>query len=677
MGSVSVAWGLVLATAGALVEPTVEVPLSQWTQLQARDDAPAITVVEEARLTGSLKRGDLRLLLAGRATRRLPTVDVFELSGALLFGCEGDALVSRNGTRYRLTPTATRFSVRCRLAPEWSDGIRLSAADAVLRLDAAVEGGELFSTSVGAWEIVRSVPSEDLVPVLASGRYRLLLEHEVVRFHYEIEARNPNRTRQSLVLRFAAGERVSWIDTAARWEPEDGAYRFQLLPGTTSITLTGTLLGASWTPPLEAPRQYVLFESHPLLLPTLIAEAARVSPTETGFKNASRGAQALLIDGGESVSWTVSAKETLRTTSFAVNAARHVFYVGATGEVVGNSEYAVANQGAPGLSLPMSATPTYAGIDGQPTFLTRNDSGDLRLPLGFGTQTVEVQHRQRVQKLPGFVLASLSTPRIEAPATRSFVELRFPGEWVPLVAGVGGTQRFHYGSLPPTLFLFLAIWTERVLAALGMSRRRWVLAGVLGLAAALVGVVLVVVVAALLAVTALWLWPRFLRRALGTKIVLAGSALLVAWIALSIAGSDVRHLFGSSTAAMAGETAVSKASSRKTLRNFAAGSEDVSSDPDGEVPDAYQGLPARIELPWGAETLSFSEEMSPAGQVVTARMLLVSRTVVAWLSGGIALLASLLLARRRHELREGWMRLLSAAGFGKTDAMPQIDPSGP
>lgn len=678
---VSVAIGLVLAAVGASTEPAIEVPLSRWTHLQERVEVAPITVVEQARISGSFRNGELQLQLTGRATPRLATVEVLELGDALLFGCDGDALVSRSGSRYRLTPTATRFTVRCRLMPEGGDRIRLNAADAVLHLDATIDGGELFVSAPRTWDLVRSLPAAEVVPVVASGRHRLSLQHEDVRFRYEIDAHNPNRTLQSFDLRFGAGERISRVETSARWELDDGSYRFQLPPGSTTIAVSGTLLGASWTPPLDAPRQYVLIESHPLLLPTLTTEATRVSPRETGFGDISRGAQALLVDGGETLSWTVSAKETLRTTSFAVNAARHVFFIGTKGDVVGDSEYTVANQGAPGLSIPMSATPTYAGIDGEPTFLTRDDSGDLRLPLGWGTQTVEVQHRQRVRKLPGFVVSGISTPRIDASVTNSRVELRFPREWVPLYLSAGGTERVAFGPLP--LALLLAVWAERCLAGLGITRRRWLLAGVIGLAAAFLELACVVVVLGLLATSALWALPRWNRRSLGRKLAIAGATILVGFLGLTVFGSDLRHFLGASTAALAGDTQVasrsagaSKASARPNLRNFASGGEEERDFVgQGGMSPAYQGLPAKVQLPWGNERASFSEELVSAGHSVRTRMLLVSRTLADVFAVTLGLIAFLVLFRRRNELRSGWLRLWSAAGFGSTEERPSVEPA--
>ena len=95
----------------------VTLPLTDYQQLSAR---PAVTVVETLRIEGSFEPRSLMLTLTGRTAGTGPTVEVLSTAaGARLWGCEGDAILSRSGSdKYELTPLQPRFrcAVRSRAA---------------------------------------------------------------------------------------------------------------------------------------------------------------------------------------------------------------------------------------------------------------------------------------------------------------------------------------------------------------------------------------------------------------------------------------------------------------------------------------------------------------------------------------------------------------------------------
>src|SRR5439155_15330769 len=131
-------------------------------------------------------------------------------------------------------------------------------------------------------------------------------------------AHNPNRTRQPFDVTLRSQERVQQVDAPAAYDVDGSRYRFQLPPGDATLTLTGTLGGAAFTPPVDASVQYVLVESDPLIRPVVTGATHRISPSEVGIAADYRGAQAYLLGKGERLAWTATRLEALRSPTFAV-----------------------------------------------------------------------------------------------------------------------------------------------------------------------------------------------------------------------------------------------------------------------------------------------------------------------------------------------------------------------
>lgn len=392
-------------------------------------------------------------------------------------------------------------------------------------------------------------------------------------------------------------------------------------------------------PPLEASVQYVLMESHPLLRPR-VEGGQHISASETGLQARFRGAQGFVLSGAEPLAWSVLRLEALRTTSFAVRTAHHVFFLSADGNALGESQIAIDNQGSPDLVLPMRAEPTFASLEGEAMLLTRSEGGDLWLPLSPGPQQVLVQHRQRLlDTVLVLVYAELWLPQLAAPATQATVELRTPQEWVPLYAEMAPESRLLAFALPELLLLLaLCGWTERVLAALSLSRgRRVLLAGMLSVAAVLSSPLLALLLAANAGLTLAWALPqmRRIRWTLARLVVLAalGAALMgTAGLLVHCAASPV--------------DSAPVRSEASTVRNLA---QEPTESPTGTmVAGAYQGLPARVELPPGARQMIFAREMLATQEPQAVRALLLPRRALRLLAALVALLAvGLVLSQHR------------------------------
>lgn len=702
-----------LAAAGARAEAPpaqVTLPLPTYEELRKRDERPSLTVVESLRISGSFQRRELTLTLSGRATGHLPSVDVLEQSqsggGVNLHGCEGDALLSHGEGDaqggFQLTPLKPSFSVRCRLAPRGSDRLELRVKPSVLYVDAQVEDGEFVQSDAEGQERVYSVvrltgaPSEALRPS-ATARYRLSLYPDETRFRYQFDVRNPNRSTQPFVLWLRNNEVVQQVDAQARYEIDREArgaaagdhpgavsdkgprYRFELPPGERTLVLTGTLSGQRFQPPVSASVQYVLLESHPLLRPQPSGAARRISSAETRITAEFRGAQAFLLGEKEELRWQVTRLAALRTTSFAVRSAEHRFFLAADGRVLGESALNLDNQGAPDLTLPMKAPmePTFASLRGEAVFLTRNEAGQLWLPISQGDQTVLVQHRQALSGRLGVAGGALYLPQLSASASQASVELRFPREWRPLYAELAPEyQLLAFSGADVILWLLLLLWVERCLAGLGLARRpRLRLLAIVAPAAALSDPAVFGLVVAALALSALYVLPALRRVSRGWLVLGAvGAGGLFLMTLVSLGGARMMKQPSGGYSKVASDS-WSGPSSSANLRNAAEAppKPDGKPAPDPGAPQVVEGLPAKFVMPYGERQVSFHREMLNTEAPRAARVVLLARRTEAALETTALVLALLGLIFLRRQLAQGaaalWQRALAP--------LPSAPPSPP
>jgi len=366
--------------------------------------------------------------------------------------------------------------------------------------------------------------------------------------------------------------------------------------------------------------------------------------------------------------WQTAQLEALRTTSFAVNLSEHVFFLSSDGQALGESLLRLDNQGSPALKLGSRAEPTFASLQQEPVFLTKNSDGALWLPLGQGPQEVVVQHRQPLLRTLGLGIGTLWLPELDEPASRANIQLRYEAQWVPLYEEFTPELRLPGLSVGEVLgFLLLLGLTERVLAALAVGRsQRVVLALLLALGAMTSAWWMALLCSADLAACGLLVLPWLLGRKWNVWSVVIGLGiggflcLILASVLLSSragAPPPVEYRSASLT------TDELKESGRPAGGPGAAKNEEAAAGNAGNAGNAYQGLPAKFVMPAGTSHSSFSREMLST-RARAVRVVMLSRPVVSATGDGLIALALLLIAVQlrtlRRSLAERWQKVLAA-----------------
>ena len=214
--------------------PQVTLPLGEYERIRKLGERASVTVVDTLRLGGSFRARDLTVSFTGRSSGKLPSEDVLVADeGVSVYGCTGDGIVARSDAGFALTPLAPKFDVKCRLSVRGTDRLELRLPRAVLWVESQIPDGELVaggSDEAGrAVSVVRrTASSRETLPAAATGRYRITLRPDETRFWYQIEARNPNRSLQTLDVTLKSGEHVLQVDTAVPYEVDAGRYTFEL-----------------------------------------------------------------------------------------------------------------------------------------------------------------------------------------------------------------------------------------------------------------------------------------------------------------------------------------------------------------------------------------------------------------------------------------------------------------
>lgn len=673
------------ATSSAAGKVTLD--LADFDRLRKGDERPSLTVIDLMRLQGSFRAKDLAIQFSGRATGKLPTAVLLTGSqGVRLYACEGDAIVSRSdGGRFDVSPLASRFSARCRVATSGSDRVQMTASTAVLWVESAVTDGEFVATDESSGErsfsVVRQTgTATETVKPSATARYRLSLHPEETRFRYQLDVRNPNRAHQPFDVTLASGETVQQVDARATYDVDKGRYRFDLPPGESSIVIQGTLVKPSFAPPVAASISYALIESHPLLRPEITGASKRVAQSEVGLSSQFRGAQAFLLAPGESLAWKITRLQALRTTSFAVSAIRHIFFLTTGGTALGETLLSIDNQGAPDITLPMKSEPTYASIQSAPVLLTKNKDGNLWLPISQGRQDLLTQHRQKFGINAVFASGTVFLPQVTVPATSGSVEMRYPRGWTPLYEEFDNETKVWVPSMAASLlFILLLIWTERDLAALGFAlRRRVFISLVVGLAAtSTLGLEAIVAANALVSIVWLVGWIRGLKTLnlrIATVAGLVVAALVVGNVGVFGFGDgcksrDAKYMAPSTSSGNVWQKSAGKLTGERTKTEIAAGDVTTTTAADGA---SYQGLPAKIDLPHGNRQTHFQREMMASDPPRAVRVLLVSSGALVILSAVLGFLAAVVLVLFRRTIAAGGRALFARAKGHTTPASAEM-----
>jgi len=637
----------------------VTLGLAEYEALKKAQESPSATVIDSVLLSGSFRERGLFITFSGRATGSKPLTRIIEQTNDVtIYACKGDALITRSGKgSFDLIPLAGAFEVRCGLVISGSDRLRMNVTSAVLAVSSAVEDGELVAgdesdNGVRAYTLVRQVagPGETLAAT-ATGRYLITLLPDATRFHYAIEVRNPNRTTSTLELQLQSNEHLQQIDSAAPYEVTEGRYVFAIPPGDSTIVLTGELRGTAFTAPVKASLQYLVLESHPLLRPTVRTPAKRISLNETGVTPQYRGAMGFETGSGR-IEWSVARLEALRAISYAVNGAQHTLFLPTDGPILGESTFALRNEGASELSLPAHPEPTYVSFDEEAVLMTRNAAGQVTVPLSPGEQSVLVQHRQPLRRIAGWAFGAVTVPKLDVPATNTSLRLAYPQQWIPLYESFASRTRIWQPTIADVLtFALLLLWIERLLAWLGLTAKRRIAAAVLvALGATIVNTFFVLVVIAFGALTLFFVFAQ----ATATRRAIYGVAVLAVAIVLAflylVSANRSSYEYDSTTSSGA------KLESMGRMQTDTAATDAPASPQEGRPAPAapvYQGLPAKFTLPSGDHVSYFSQELFRVDRPQTALVLAVSRSMTNWLALLLGLIGAFLLWRSRRAIADG------------------------
>jgi hypothetical protein len=645
------------AAAATSQESEVRLSLSDYETMRDQGLRPSATIVDTIRLSGTFRGRDLQILFSGRSIGKRPQAAVIDSTNDVtISGCKGDAMITRT-TRgaFSIIPLADSFDLRCDLRLSGSDRLMMHVQPSVLDVQASVQDGELVVGDEDAdggrtYSLVRQVlGTGERLQATATGRYRVTLLPDASRFDYSIDVHNPNRSISTLTMALVSNEHLQQIDSAAPYEVEGTRYTFTIPPGDSSIKMSGELRGTSFRAPVDASLQYLVLESHPLIRPTVQTGVKRVSIAETGITPQYRGALAF-ESGRAEVRWQINRLEALRAISYAVNDAKHRFYVSLDGPVLGQTNVSLRNEGAAEVILPTKPEPTYVSLQNEPVLLTKDAKGRVTVPLSTGEQTLLVQHRQAFNERFGIGIASIDVPQLEVPATRTHVTMSYPAEWVPLYERFGARSVFWSPDFALVLlFVALIVWLERLLSWFGVGLvRRVIIAAVGALSATIVFTFLIVVVLVAGGATLLWL-STLAMRARVAMVALLGIVAFIVVAVLGISSVSMRKYeaaSGSYEDVAAIETVVT--STDATARAQEPQAKGVAP----ATPIGYQGLPAKFELPQGSRFTSFEQELLRTDREQRVLVVAVAMALIKWLGVVLVLITAYLIFADRRRFAE-------------------------
>jgi hypothetical protein len=655
----------------------VTLALSDYETMRDANQRASATVVDTIRLNGTFRGRDLTISFSGRTVGNRPAAAIIEnANDVTIAGCSGAAIITRTAKgAFSLIPIADAFEVKCDLRLSGSDRLAMHVLPSVLDVQAGVSDGELITgdeDAVGGrnFSLVRQVATTgERLAATATGRYRITLLPDATRFDYAIDVRNPNRSTSTLPLALQSAEHLQEIDSAAPYEIEGNRYVFTIPPGDSNIRMRGELRGSAFRAPVEASLQYFVLESHPLIRPAVQSAAKRVSIAETGITPQYRGALAFEASK-QQIAWQTTRLEALRTISYASKVATHELFVPLQGPVLGESVFHIRNEGAAEVVLPREPEPTYASLQNEPVFMTKDRSGRLTVPLSAGEQSLLVQHRQGFSQSLGFGAGEIRLPQLEVATSQTHVTMRYPAEWIPLY------ERFATRSVLWTpdfgmivLFGALAIWLERLLAWLRLPiARRLFYAAIGSLAATIVLTFLIITILVGTALTVAWLATLPIRQRVSAAFGVGLAAFFV-FIVVGMSQVSLSKYEGSSEYGMeSARTMTETAATDTAMTSTDTSAVGVADRPQTQA--AYQGLPAKFDLPRGSRYSRFEQELLPVGRAQSVMVFAVSMAVVKWIGFILAIITLLMLARDWRSLTAAVRERLAARSISEDGIEP-------
>jgi hypothetical protein len=246
--------------------------------------------------------------------------------------------------------------------------------------------------------------------------------------------------------------------------------------------------------------------------------------------------------------------------------------------------------------------------------------------------------------------------------------MRYPEHWLPLWQSFATqSSMWRPDGESFLVFILLALWLERSLAFLGVQPRDRIIAAILlSFAAMVIPIVLWLAILGCGAVTLLWIASQRQSISLPRIIGLAGAAalLLILVLVYTNAQRSKSEYTNSGSGGLASVARVPESNVTDTavITDTVAVNAPPPSKPSPErAAFAYQGLPAKFELPGGVRSGSFNEEMLSPDRPQTITLVLVSMTLVTWLTIAMTIFAAWMVWRNRSAIRENARQRIAQA----------------
>lgn len=440
----------------------VKLPLSQYLRLLEREKTTPITVVEETLLKGDYKSSSFQIILKGRAVAPWKEVAVLENFEGHLRACSGNGILSMKDSQYTLLPLGNNFQVSCKITPK-NKNLELGVLN-TLYFESQVANAESNVTSdnnqthkVALFEKVTAQENKKHADVIAKAQYKLTILPDNSKFEYTFQLNNPNRGLEKYELNWINAEFIESVETALKYEETNSGLIVTLPAGSHVVLVKGKLNNAQFKPLLASEEQYLLIQNHPLMQVQAATNWRRIATDESSMAQDYNSARAFLIDPKQSLTWSSKKLQAFSALGYTLKNANYLYYVARDGKAIVEATYRIMNQGTPEISLNIPGKALYMSIDGQSSPLYKDDKNALLVSMNSGEHTLVVQYQTESKErlLASIEKAELLKP--QAVLSNSSVTVRLDPAWKMMVANFGDTlyTQINFNNL----FLALIIFT--------------------------------------------------------------------------------------------------------------------------------------------------------------------------------------------------------------------------
>lgn len=650
VGIVSVVSGMAAADSKT-ASSVVTIPIQEYLELRKVSELAKVTSVEEVRLEGTFGK-ELTLSFRGRCAAGLEPKEVLKHNEDIgMSDCKGDALLDVQGDTVRLVPLQRQFKLTCRIQSKNWNEFSLQILNA-FSFSGRVTGAEVIAESDDSHGLNVLLTPKQLVShreeraVTGTAKYRISIQPEQTTFQYAFRLSNPNRGTRSYEIKWLNGETIQKVRGIASYNESEESLKLTLSPGENRVVVNGRYSGDKFQPLMPSQQQYLLVESHPTLQLTVNGKGRRISLNDDDLRPQFTNARLYVFSKESSFSWTTRKLDVLEAMGYSVKSANYRYYVPESGKPIVEASFDVENQGTPEIPLKIPGTPTYLEVNREPQVLYKNTDGRLLVQVPSGSSTVFLQYR--TDKATSRVLASHNIELVKPEAVLSNVSLSLltPFKWRLLYGmGLAGSA----SDFPETLVIWSFLLAGLLYFLSGLwqfgKRARWFIAlSGLVLPFLVLDSVLFFVMAAVIMTLVryrLAIWSFLKKRSIWMNLLIAcaiGVPLLIVltWSSTLFLGSSRMALNKSLSQTQnyaAQEPRMAEAAAPSPVKKAGgegADGEEDSLDDQSEATgqgsqETFQGLPAKIVIPWNVEETTFSQSSVDVGGKIWFVGFLVSR----------------------------------------------------